>query len=116
MQRDALERNSENMEKNDSAYGQDVYKTRSKQMYHISHRYIKREEGVKIGKTEDRITIGEEIDCSVEREITIVIEVMDEVEVILEEVVFEVEIEVIFREIIVGIETEKTGGLGDNQN
>ena len=46
-------------------------------MYHISHRYIKREEEVKIGKIEDRITIWEEIDHSVEKEITIVIKVMD---------------------------------------
>ena len=38
------------------------------------------------------------------------------VEVILEEVAFEVEIVVILEEIIVGIETEKTGGLGDNQD
>ena len=85
-------------------------------MYCISHRYIKREEEVKIGQIEDRITIGEEIDHSVEKEITIVIEVMDEVEVILEEVVFEVEIVVILEETIVEIEIEKTGGLGDNQD
>ena len=37
------------------------------------------------------------------------------VEVISEEVVFEVEIVVILEE-IVGIEIEKTGGLGDNQD
>ena len=36
------------------------------------------------------------------------------VEVILEVVVFEVEIEVILEEIIVGIEIEKTEGHGDN--
>ena len=36
---------------------------------------------------------------------------MDEVEVISEEVVFEVEIVVILEEIIVGIEIEKTEGL-----
>ena len=41
---------------------------------------------------------------------------MDEVEVILEEVVFKVEIVVILEEIIGGIEVEKTGGLGDNQD
>ena len=45
-----------------------------------------------------------------------VIEVMEEAEVISEEVVFEAEIEVILEEITVGIETEKTGGLGDNQD
>ena len=38
------------------------------------------------------------------------------VEVILEEVVFEVEIVVILEEIIVGIVIEKTGGLEDNQD
>ena len=52
----------------------------------------------------------------VEKEITIVIEVMDEVEVIPEEVVFEVEIVVILEEIIVEIEIEMIGGLGDNQD
>ena len=39
---------------------------------------------------------------------------MDKVEVILEEVGFEVEIVVILEEIIIGIEIEKTEGLGDN--
>ena len=43
-----------------------------------------------------------------------VIEVMDEVEVISEEVVFEVGTVVILEETIVGIEIEKIGGLGDN--
>ena len=38
------------------------------------------------------------------------------IEVILEEVVFEVEIVVILVEIPVGIETEKTGCHGDNQD
>ena len=60
--------------------------------------------------------IGEEIDHLVEREIIIVIEVMDMVEVISEEVVFKVEIVVILEEILVGIEIEKTGGLRDNQD
>ena len=41
---------------------------------------------------------------------------MDVVKVISEEVVFEVEIVVILEEIIVGIETEKTGCFGDNQD
>ena len=41
---------------------------------------------------------------------------MDEVEVISEEVVSEVEIVVSLEEIIVEIEIEKTGGLGDNQD
>ena len=48
-------------------------------MYCKTHRYTKREDKVKIGKIEDRITIGEEIDHSVEKGITTVIEVMDEV-------------------------------------
>ena len=41
---------------------------------------------------------------------------MNEVEIILEEVVFEVEIVVILGEILVGIEIEKTEGLGDSQD
>ena len=51
-------------------------------MYHINLRYIKGEEEVRIGKILDRIMIGEGIDHLIEKEITIVIEVMDEVEVI----------------------------------
>ena len=56
----------------------------------INPRYIKKEEEVRIGKTLDRITIGQEIGHLVENVVIIVIEVMDEVEVMLEEVVFEV--------------------------
>ena len=41
---------------------------------------------------------------------------MNEVEVISEEVVFKVKTGVILEEIIVGMEIEKTGGLGDNQD
>ena len=71
---------------------------------------------VKIDKIEDRITIVEEIDHSVKEEITIVIEVMDVVEVILEEVVFDAEIVIILDKIIVGIVIEKIRGLGDKQD
>ena len=81
----------------------------------ISPRYIKKEEEVRTGKTLDRITtIGEEIGHLVENEVLIVIEVMEEVQVILEEVVFEVGKVVILEETIVGIEIEKTGNLGDS--
>ena len=84
-------------------------------MYLISPRYIKKEEEVRIDRTLDRITtIGEEIGHLVETEVTIVIEVMDEVEVILEEVVFKVGTVVILEETIVGIEIEKIGDLGDS--
>ena len=41
---------------------------------------------------------------------------MGEVEVISEGVVFKVEIIVILEKILVGIEIEKTEGLGDNQD
>ena len=51
-----------------------------------------------------------------EKEISIVIEVMDKVEVISGEVVFEVGTVVILEEIIVGIEIEKIGGLGHAQD
>ena len=86
-------------------------------MYLISPRYIKRGEEVKIGRILDRIIIiGEGIDHLVEKEIITVIEVMDEVEVISGEVVFEAETVLILEEITVGIEIEKTGGLGDNQD
>ena len=85
-------------------------------MYLINPRYIKGEEEVRTGRTLDIIIIGgEEIAHLVEKEITIVIEVMDKVEVITEEVVFEVETVVILEEIIVRIEIEKIGSLGDSQ-
>ena len=58
---------------------------------------MKRKEEVRIGKTLDRIMIGEGIDHLVEKEITIIIEVMDEVEDILEEVVLETEVVVIWK-------------------
>ena len=81
----------------------------------ISPRYIKKEEEVRIGRILDStIIIGEEIGNLVENEVIIVIEVMDEVEVILEEVVFEVGTVVILVETIVRIEIEKTGDLGDS--
>ena len=50
----------------------------------------------------------------VENKVIVVIEVMDEVEVILEEVVFEVGTVVLLVETIVEIEIEKTGDLGDS--
>ena len=83
----------------------------------ISPRYIKIEEEVRTGKTSDRIiTIGEEIGHLVENKVIIVIEIMDKVEAILEEVVFEVGPVVILEEAIVGIEIEKTGDLGDSHD
>ena len=81
----------------------------------ISPRYIEKEEEVRTDETSDRIiTIGEEIGHLVENKVIIAIEVMDEVDVILEEVVFEVGPVVILEETIVGIEIEKTGDLGDS--
>ena len=81
----------------------------------ISPRYIKKEEEVRTGEILDRTTIiGEEIGCLVENKVIIVIKVMDEVEVILEEVVFEVRTVVILVETIVGIEIEKIGDLVDS--
>ena len=80
----------------------------------INLRYIKKEEEVRTGKTLDRITIGEEIGHLVENAVIIVIEVKDEVEVMLEEVVFEVGTVVTLEEIIVEIEVERIGDLGDS--
>ena len=73
-------------------------------MYHISPRYITEEEEIRAGRTLDRVIIGEGIGHLVEKEITIIIVVMDVAEVISEEVVFEVGTVVILEEIIVGIE------------
>ena len=73
-----------------------------------------KEEEVRTGEMLDRITIGEEIGCLVENVVIIVIEVMDEVEVILEEVVFEVGPVVTLEEIIVEIGVERIGDLGES--
>ena len=80
----------------------------------INPRYIKREEEVRIGKILDRTIIGEEIGHLAENVVIIVIEVIDKVEVILEEVVFEEGIVVIIEEIIIEIEVERIGDLGDS--
>ena len=81
----------------------------------ISPRCIKKEEEVRTGETSERIiTIGEKRGHLVGNIVIIVIEVMDEVEVILEEVVFGVGPVVILKETIVGIEIEKIGNLGDS--
>ena len=80
----------------------------------INPRYIKKEEEVRTGKTLDRITIREEIGHLVENAVIIIIEVMDEVEVILEELVFKVGPVVTLEEIIVEIEVERIGDLGDS--
>ena len=67
----------------------------------ISPRYIKKEEEVRTGRILDRIiTTGEEIGHLVEKEIIIAIEVMEELEVTLEELVFEVGTVVILEETI----------------
>ena len=73
-------------------------------MYCINPRYIKGEEEVRIGKILNRIMIGEGIDHLVEKEITIVIDVMDEVEVILQELVLEAEVVVILVGITIEVE------------
>ena len=83
-------------------------------MCFINPRYIKKDEEVRTGKTLDRIANGEEIGHLVENAVIIVIEVMDEVEVILEEVVFEVGPVVTLEEIIVEIEVERIRDLGDS--
>ena len=79
----------------------------------INPRYI-REAEVRIDEILDKVTAGEEIGHLVGNRVIIVIEVMAEVEVILEEVVFEVGPVVILGEMIVGIEIERIEGLGDS--
>ena len=80
----------------------------------ISPKYIKKEEEVRTSKILDRITIGEEIGHLVENKVIIAIEVIDEVEVILEDMVFEVGPVANLEDTIVGIEVEKTPDLGDS--
>ena len=67
-------------------------------MYCISPRYIREEKEVRTGRTLNRIiTIGEGIGHLVEKEITVVIDIMDVAEDISEEVAFKVGTVVIFR-------------------
>ena len=80
----------------------------------ISPRYIKKEEEVRTGEILDKTTIGEEIGLLVENGVIIVIEVMDEVEVILEDVVFKVRTVLILVKTVVRIEIEKIGDFGDS--
>ena len=70
----------------------------------INPRYIKKEEEVRTGKILDRKVTGEEAGCLVENVAIIGIEVMKEVEVILDEVVFKVGLVVILEEMLVGTE------------
>ena len=112
--RDVLERNSKNMERMTVLMDKMYIKLDQKDVSY-SPRYIREEEEVRSGRTLDRIIIGEEIDCLVGKETTIVIEVMDKAEVISEEAVFKVGTVVMLEEIIVGIEIEKIGGLGHGQ-
>ena len=80
----------------------------------INPRYSKKEEEVRIGAILGRPTIGEEIGHLAENMVIMAIEVMDEVEVILEEVVFEVGTMVNLEEIVIEIEVERIGDLGDS--
>ena len=83
-------------------------------MYLIKPRYIKREPEVRTDEFLDKVTTGEDIGHLVENVVIIVIEVMAEVEVILEEVIFEVGPVVILGEMMVGTEVERIEGLGDS--
>ena len=85
--RDVLERNSENMEQMTTLMDKMYIKLDQKDVPYKPQIYQKEEE-VRISKTLDRMTPGEEISHLVENVVIIVIEVMDAVEVILEEVVF----------------------------
>ena len=80
----------------------------------INPRYIKKEEEVRTGETLDRIMIGGEIGHLVENVVIIVIDVMEEVEVMLEEVVFKVGPVVTLEETIEEIEVERIGHFGDS--
>ena len=80
----------------------------------INPRYIKKEAEVRIGEILDKVTIGEETNHLVENVVIKVIDVMDEVEVILEEVVFDVGPVVILDEMIVDKEVERIGDLEDS--
>ena len=73
-----------------------------------------KEEEVRIGKILDKVIIGEETGCLVENMVIIAIEVMYEVEVILEGVVFKVGPVVILEEVIIEIEVERIGDLGNS--
>ena len=79
----------------------------------INPRYIKIEEEARKGEILDRTTIEEEIGHLAENVVIIVIKVIDEVEVILEGMVFKVGLVVTLEEII-EIEVERIGDFGDS--
>ena len=80
----------------------------------INLRYIKKEVEDRIGEILDKVIIGEEIGHLDENVAMIIIEDMKELQVILEEVVFEVGPIIILDKMIVGTEIERIEGLGDS--
>ena len=114
--RDVLERNSKNVERMTAHVDKMYIKLDQKDVSYKLQIYQKRGRGQNRENFRQNNNNWRRKDHLVEKEITIVIEVMDEVEVISEEVVFEVRTVVILEEIIAGIEIEKIEGLGDNQD
>ena len=113
--RDVLERNSENMERMTVLMDKMYIKLDQKEVPYKPQIYQRRRRGQN-RQILDRIMIAEGINDLVEKEITIVIEVMDEVEVISEELVLEAEVVVILVGITIEVEIEEIGGLGDNKD
>ena len=111
--RDVLERNSENMEWMTALMDKMYMKLDQKEAPYKPQIYQKRGRGQNqqiLGK----VIIGEEIGHLVENMAMIVIEDMEEVEVILEEVAFEVGLVINLGEMRVGIEIERIEGHGDS--
>ena len=79
-----------------------------------NHRYIRKEVEDKIDRTLGKGMLGEETGFTVENAVITVIEDMEEVEVILEEVVFEEGLILLLGEMTMGIEIERTEDHGDS--
>ena len=108
-----LERNSENMEQMTALMDKMYIKLDQKEPL-INPKYIKKEVEDRISEALGKVIIGQEIGHLVENMAIIIIEDMEEVEVILEEVAFEVGLVIILGKMITGTEIERIEGHGDS--
>ena len=111
--RDVLERSSENMEWMTALLDKMYIKLDQKEAPYKPQIYKKEVED-RISKILDKVVIGEEVGHLVENVAMIIIEDIEEVEVILEELAFEVGLVIILGKIIVETEIQRIEGLKDS--
>ena len=80
----------------------------------INLRYIRKEVEDKIDGTLGKVMFGEETGFTIKNAVITIIEDMEEVEVILEEVIFEEGLILLSGETMIGIEIERTEDHGDS--